>query len=213
MWNLQEFRSKALALPDLLPWAFLVENGIVLTKAGGLLAGWEYTGPDLDSSTPAELVAMAARINRALMLGDGWVIHCDAIREPAAGYAPEGAFPDRTTRLIDDARRDAWSRHAPGFKSRYVLAVTWFAEPDAANKVANLFVEGRSGNVAQRNLERFKERLIDIEGALSGFLKVKRLTDFPLHYPEQASGFDPFQGGPAWASPLLGHLDQCAMPG
>ncbi|MDR0275583.1 MAG: transporter [Burkholderiaceae bacterium] len=215
MWNLREFRSKALALPDLLPWAFLVENGIVLTKQGGLLAGWEFIGPDLDSATRAELTAMAARINRALMLGEGWVIHCDAIRESAPGYAPEGAFPDRTTRLIDDARHQTWSSHSPGFRSRYVLTVTWFAEPDAANKVANLFVEGRSGNVAQRNLERFKERLGDIEGALSGFLNVRRLADFPAGHPDQAQGFDPWRDvGPfgAFASPLLGHLDQCTMP-
>jgi type IV secretion system protein VirB4 len=201
MWNLREFRSKALALPDLLPWAFMVENGIVLTKQGGLLAGWEFCGPDLDSSTPAELMAMAARINRALMLGEGWVIHCDAIRAPAPGYAPEGVFPDRTTRLIDDARRDAWMRHSVGFRSRYVLIVTWFPEPDAASKVANLFVEGRSGNVAMRNLERFKERLHGIEGALSGLLRVKRLLDFPM--PD----------GRSLSSPLLGHLDQCVMPG
>ena len=217
MWNLQEFRNRALALPDLLPWAFLVENGIVLTKQGGLLAGWEFSGPDLDSSTQAELVAMAARINRALMLGEGWVIHCDAIRTPAPGYAPEGAFPDRTTRLIDDVRRQAWLRHSVCFRSRYVLIVTWFAEPDAANKVASLFVEGRSGDVASRNLERFKERLTDIEGTLAGFLHVQRLRDFPVGQPGQApdADFDPLRDGQpfaGFASPLLGHLDQCTLP-
>jgi len=203
-----------LALPDLLPWAFLVENGIVLTKQGGLLAAWEYIGPDLDSSTDAELMAMAARINRALMLGDGWVLHCDAIRESAPGYAKRGAFPDRTTMLMDDVRRDAWMKHATGFRSRYVLTVTWFSEPDAANKMANLFVEGVKSDVAQRNLMRFKERLIDIEGALAGFLKVQRMLDFPRQFPDQAEEFDPFtmKMGSLYSSPLLGHLDQCTLP-
>jgi len=213
MWNLKEFRHKALGLPDLLPWAFLVENGIVLTKSGGLLAGWEFTGPDLDSATREELTAMASRINRALMLGDGWVVHCDAIREPAPGYAGQGAFPDRTTALIDDSRRAAWLKTAVGYSSRYVLCVTWFAEPDAASKLAWLFVEGRDGDVATRNLERFKERLDDIEGALSSFLKVRRLLDYALGGEGGAGHFDPHRDYGAFASPLLGHLDQCVMPG
>ena len=39
---LKEFRSQAQGLPDLLPWAALIDNGVVLTKSGGLLAGFEF---------------------------------------------------------------------------------------------------------------------------------------------------------------------------
>ena len=31
---LEEFRSHAQGLPDLLPWAALIDNGVVLTKSG-----------------------------------------------------------------------------------------------------------------------------------------------------------------------------------
>ena len=212
MFNLNEFRSRAFGYPDLLPWGFCVENGIVITKSGGFLAGWEFIGPDLDSATPSELTAMASRINRALRLGDGWVIHCDAIRERAPGYAPKGAFPDRTTALMDDLRREAWTKTSTGYRSRYVMVVTWFPEPDAANKVANLFVEGQNNDLATRNLERFRERLTEIEGRLSGFLKVTRLLDYPVDHPEDAQDFDIWKEQ-AYASPLLGHLEQCACPG
>jgi type IV secretion system protein VirB4 len=216
MFNLKEFRSKAFAYPDLLPWGFLVENGIVITKSGGLLAGWEYIGPDLDSAMPSELIAMSLRVNEALRLGDGWVIHCDAIREPAPGYALEGAFPDATTALMDDVRRQFWEKTSVGYRSRYVLIVTWFPEPDAAGKVANLFMEGVNNDLASRNLQRFKERLNDIEGRLSSFLKLNRLLDYPIADwsadAQQAQGFD-VHGGREFGSPLLGHLDQCAMPG
>ena len=47
MLSLAEFRLKAKGLPDYLPWAALIDNGIVLTKAGGLMAAWEYAGPDV----------------------------------------------------------------------------------------------------------------------------------------------------------------------
>jgi len=70
---LSEFRSKTKSLPDLLPWGALVDNGIVLNKSGALMAGFHFRGPDLDSSTRGELTSIAARINAALQLPDGWV--------------------------------------------------------------------------------------------------------------------------------------------
>lgn len=178
MLALKEFRDKALSLPDLLPWAALVDDGIVLTKSGGLMAGWEYRGPDLDSSTKHELGAMAARLNSALMLDDGWSLHVDAVRAKAPGYAPEGAFPDRTTRLIDDARRASHEHEAAGYTSRYFLAVCWHPDPDAASKTAAMFTEGKEeSGVATRNLARFRDALGDIEGRLASVVKVRRLRD------------------------------------
>ncbi|SCC93193.1 Conjugal transfer protein TrbE [Thiomonas sp. X19] len=197
MLALKEFRTTAYGLPDLLPWAALVDDGIVLTKAGAFLAAWDYRGPDLDSATPEELRAMAARLNAALKLGDGWVLHCDAVRAPAPGYAPQGAFPDRTTRLIDDLRRAAHEGTAVGYASRYVLTVTWFPMPDAASRAADLFVDGRIKATASRNLERFQEQIRELEGRLSSLLHIRRLTD----RVDARSG--------TVSSPLLAHLEQC----
>ena len=197
MISLREFRAGAYGLPDLLPWAALVDDGIVLTKSGGLMVAWEYRGPDLDSSTQEELGAMAARVNAALKLGDGWVIHCDAVRSPAPGYPAQGAFPDRTTRLIDDVRRNSHERRFVGYRSRFVLTVTWFPMPDAASKTADLFVEGRVRATASRNLERFKEQIRELESRLSTLLDVRRLQD----------SIDPRTG--ILTSPILAHLEQC----
>jgi hypothetical protein len=58
--------------------------------------------PPVVSATSEELHAMAARLNSALKLGDGWTIHGDALRAVAPGYAPGGAFPDR--RVTHDRR-------------------------------------------------------------------------------------------------------------
>ncbi|BAP87626.1 CagE, TrbE, VirB component of type IV transporter system [Burkholderiales bacterium GJ-E10] len=197
MRRLREFRDASYGLPDLLPWAALVDDGIVLTKSGGLMAGWEYRGPDLDSSTPEELGAMAARLNAALKLGEGWVLHCDAVRGPAPGYAPRGAFPDRTTRMIDDVRRAQHESSAAGFASRFVLVVTWFPMPDAAGKTADLFVDGRVKGGAARNLERFRERVRELQDRLSTLVHIRRLRD----------RVDPRSG--AVQSELLSHLEQC----
>ena len=177
MHSMKEYRTKALGMPDLLPWAALVDNGVVLTKSGGFVAGFWYFGPDLDSATPAELGNMAARINGALSLGDGWILNCDAIRVPAPGYAPQGAFLDRTTRLIDDVRRQSHQGEKSGFTSHYALTLTWFPEVDRVSKTSDMFVEGRARGTAARNLERFNAGIRDVASRLSGVVKIRRMVD------------------------------------
>jgi type IV secretory pathway VirB4 component len=45
-------------LADYLPWAALVAKGVVLNKDGSFQRSASFRGPDLDSATPAELVAI-----------------------------------------------------------------------------------------------------------------------------------------------------------
>ena len=106
MLALREFRSSAKGLPDLLNYAAVVDDGVVLNKDGSLTAAWAYRGEDLDSASPAELAALSARVNAAFARrGSGWMLHVDALRSQARGYPEAGAFPDRTTLLIDRERR------------------------------------------------------------------------------------------------------------
>lgn len=177
MQFLNEFRTKAYGLPDLLPWAALVDDGVVLTKAGGFITGFWYSGPDLDSATPSELGNMAARINASLKLGDGWIVNVDAVRAAAPGYAVQGAFPDRTTRLIDDVRRKSHEGVHAGYTSHFALTVTWFPESDTANKTSDMFVEGRAKGTASRNLERFQAGIREIQSRLSGVVRIRKMAD------------------------------------
>jgi type IV secretion system protein TrbE len=72
MMNLAEYRRRAHSLTDFLPWAALVERGVILNKDGSFQRTARFRGPDLDSATPAELVAITARLNNALRrLGSG----------------------------------------------------------------------------------------------------------------------------------------------
>jgi len=175
---LEEFRSQAHGLPDLLPWAALIDDGIILTKSGGLLAGFEFRGPDLDSATKEELAAVSARINAAFALEDGWTLNVDAVRRQALGYPENPAFPDRTTRLLDECRQFAHEGESAGFQSDYRMILTWHPDPDAAAKTEMLFVDGAAKTgVAQRSLQRFKTALNEIESRLAGTIKIRRLVD------------------------------------
>jgi type IV secretory pathway VirB4 component len=55
--RLREHRSESRGLADLLNWAFMVDDGVILQKDGSLLAGWKYRGPDVSAATPHELNA------------------------------------------------------------------------------------------------------------------------------------------------------------
>ena len=50
MLQLRQFRNRAKGLPDLLNYAALVDDGVVLNKDGSLMAAWEYRGEDLESA-------------------------------------------------------------------------------------------------------------------------------------------------------------------
>ena len=89
MLNLSEYRSKSAQLADYLPWAALIAPGVILNKDGSFQRTMRFRGPDLDSSTPNELVATCARVNNALRrFGSGWALHFEAARREALPYEP-----------------------------------------------------------------------------------------------------------------------------
>ena len=52
MMNFSEYRRTNTRLADFLPWAALVDEGIVLNKDGSFQRTARFRGPDLDSSVP-----------------------------------------------------------------------------------------------------------------------------------------------------------------
>lgn len=180
MIGLREFRSRALGLPDLLNYGALIDEGIVLGKDGSLIAGWEYIGQDLASASAQELAEHSARNNAELArLVQGWMLHFDAVRLPALGYAPVGAFSDRTTALIDEERRAAYSAQGQHFENRFVLIVTYLPPADAVHRLDEVLVgraeAGGKVAVAQRALATFKRGLAQIEDGLGATLHLRRL--------------------------------------
>jgi type IV secretion system protein TrbE len=109
MWNLDEYRKRPQRLADYLPWAALVGPGVMLNKDGSLQKTVAFRGPDLDSSTPYELVAARARMNNVLRrLGSHWCVHVEAARRAAPAY-PACEFPNPVAAMIDQERRDAFT--------------------------------------------------------------------------------------------------------
>ena len=144
MLNLAEYRSRPTSLADFLPWAALVEQGVILNKDGSFQRTARFRGPDLDSATPAELVGVTARLNNALRrLGSGWAIFVEAVRLAAQHY-PRSVFLDPASALVDLERQDAFEEAGAHFESRYFLTFVWLPPAEDASRIESWLYEGRS---------------------------------------------------------------------
>jgi type IV secretion system protein VirB4 len=141
MLNLAEYRDAPDRLADHLPWAALVEDGVVLNKDGSFLRVLAFRGPDLESATEAELVSACARANNVLKrFGTGWALFFEAERREALGY-PASAFPDAASWLVDEERRARFEAEATHFESRYHLTLTWLPAADGADAAGRSLVD------------------------------------------------------------------------
>ena len=176
--HVREHRVASAGLADLVNWAFLVDDGLVLQKDGSLLAGWRYHGPDLSAATPEELDALSRHVNDALLpFTDDWMFHMGAIRRPAMAYTPS-RFPDPVSQVIDDERRAVYAaKSSLQFETEYFLVVTHRPPPDVFSRAAAVFVQGTEGARVEwgRVLEAFGTQLQVLEQRLAGRLQLARL--------------------------------------
>jgi type IV secretion system protein TrbE len=141
MLNLAEYRKKTTGLCDYMPWACLVDPGIVLNKDGSFQRTLRYRGPDLDSATEAELVSISARLNNILKrFGAGWALFFEAERVPANQY-PGARFADPASWLVDQERYAAFSADGAHHESRYFLTFLYLPPPEHEGRAERFLYE------------------------------------------------------------------------
>lgn len=184
MINLREYRSADQGIADRLNYALMAGNGVMLNKDGSLMAGWYFRGPDMESATNAELEALSARLNGALgRFGSGWMLHTDAVRRPAPGYPSKGAFPDKTTRLIDTERRAQFEAEDAHFESVFALFLTFMPPMEVEGRLVNMMFSGGPKNEgsADRYLKIFNEACSEFEAHASAIINIRRMCGQPYH--------------------------------
>jgi type IV secretion system protein VirB4 len=172
MLNLAEYRRDFAHLCDFIPWAALVDEGVVLNKDGALQRTAKFRGPDLDSSIPSELSAVSHRLNSAFRrLGDRWAIFVEAQREPCATY-PANAFPDAASALVDAERKADFESAGAHFESHYYLTLLYLPAEDAVSKGESWLFEGQAGSGidAHAHVEQFRDQTDRILKLLEGFM-------------------------------------------
>ena len=172
MMNLAEYRRRSQSLADFLPWAALVREGVVLNKDGSFQRTAKFRGPDLDSSTPAELVAITSRLNNALRrLGTSWAIFIEAQRQAAHTY-PLSDFPEPVSKLVDAERRAQFEEEGAHFESRYFLTLLWLPPADDSARAEAWLYENRAHDGADWRvaLDGFVDRTDRVLALVEGFM-------------------------------------------
>lgn len=173
MMNLAEYRHSNARLADFLPWAALVDEGIILNKDGSFQRTAKFRGPDLDSAVPAELVGVAGRLNNALRrLGSGWAVFVEAQRHFAGTYPPN-TFPDVASALVDAERRAQFEEAGAHYESSYFLTFLYLPPEEGAAKAERLLYEGRDRTVgadAREVLRGFVDQTDRVLQLVEGFM-------------------------------------------
>ncbi|HYQ92663.1 MAG TPA: VirB4 family type IV secretion/conjugal transfer ATPase, partial [Candidatus Competibacteraceae bacterium] len=172
-------------LADLLNYAAVVDDGVIVGKNGSFMAAWLYQGDDNASSTDEQREMVSFRINQALVnMGSGWMIHVDAVRRPAPHYPDRAVshFPDPVSAAIDEERRQFFESLGTLFEGFFVLAVTYFPPILAERKFMELMFDddlqiGSNHQARTRGLiEDFKRECVNLESRLSAAaIRLERL--------------------------------------
>jgi type IV secretion system protein TrbE len=187
MLALKAFHTKEPGFADLLPYAALIDDGLVLTKDGSLIGGFFYDGPDVTSMTAEEKNYRTARLNAALSgRGSGWAYWFDAVRLPAAAY-PDPAlshFPDPISRMIDEERRQQFLAEGAHFETEHALIVMYTPPLRRQSRIADWIYDDDAAAEAippgDRHVAAFQRSCREIEDALGDLLQLRRMTSFTL---------------------------------
>jgi type IV secretion/conjugal transfer VirB4 family ATPase len=181
--RLKKHQSKDAGLADLLNYAAVVDDGVIVGKNGSFMAAWLYKGSDNASATEVEREMNSFRINQALSnMGSGWMVHVDAVRRPAPNYSPPGtsAFPDRVSAAIDEERRRTFEGLGNLYEGFFILTVTWFPPMLAERKFVELMFSDdtdKPNNKARTHhlIEFFKREVNNIQSRMSSAVSLERL--------------------------------------
>tara|TARA_Y100001956_G_scaffold80912_1_gene97089 strand:+ start:18308 stop:20851 length:2544 start_codon:yes stop_codon:yes gene_type:complete len=183
---LDRHRKKDAGMVDLINYAALVDDGVVVNKNGSLTACWLYKGDDNASSTDAQRDLVSFRINQAFNgLGSGWMIHVDAVRRDAPNYSHpnESFFNDEISRAIDEERRKLFNSMGTMYEGFFVLSVTYFPPLVAEAKFIEMMFdddsEKQNGKERTRNIiETFQRNCKTIESSLDSVFSMNRLKSY-----------------------------------
>lgn len=181
MVALSRFRATGPSFADLVPYAGLVDNGVLLLKDGSLMAGWYFAGPDSESATDYERNELSRQINAILArLRSGWMIQVEAVRIPTADYptADRCHFPDAVSRAIDAERRSHFEREKGHFESRHAIVLS-YRPPQAKKAALSKYVysdeASRKKTYADTVLLFFKNAIREFEQYFANTVSIRRM--------------------------------------
>ncbi|MDE2956228.1 MAG: hypothetical protein OXU68_04350 [Bacteroidota bacterium] len=177
--KLQRSRRPTEGLGDLLGWAFMLDEGIMLLKDGSFLAGATLNAPDLATAPAPKVNRSANVVHEALaLLGEGFSLEVNVHRQTACSYPfpKEAAFPSLTLEMLEAERRDQFTRPGSHFATACTVLVTYAPPREYWARWEHLIVRGgRRAVDYDQILERFKQGWAEITAHLGSAFNVQPL--------------------------------------
>lgn len=147
----------------MVPWCYIDEDtALVHNVDGSMFRVYSFRGPDMDSSTPSELMLYMASINNAIKpLGSGFVMYFDAQRHRSKDY-DHSTMPTALTQQMEDERQ-AYYGSELHYETSFYLVLYHVPPATIRSKIESFFVEesrhNREGDkeAAEEDLRLYKK--------------------------------------------------------
>ncbi|MFO2582630.1 conjugal transfer protein TrbE [Legionella pneumophila serogroup 1] len=181
--HVKKHRSHTPGLVDLLNYAAVVDDGVIVGKNGSFMAAWLYHGEDNANTTDEAREMVSFRINQALSaMGSGWMIHVDAMRRAAPGYSARGYshFPDPISMAVDEERRQLFEQLGTLYEGYFVITLTWYPPVLVQKRFVELMFDDSGEHLSQKAkthqlIETFKQSCRNFESRMSSAVHLERL--------------------------------------
>ena len=174
------FAGHGFGLSDLLLYAKMVDSGVILQTDGSFLAAFWFKGADLETSTDEELALVSSKLNVALnLLGSGWLVHIDTLRHVSLDYTDikNCHFPDVTSYLIDNERRNLYTKAGKHYENSHAISFTFKPKIDFGSRLGLFFHNHSSNNYDYSYyLGSFKQKLEEITSLITQELNLVAMS-------------------------------------
>ena len=169
------------AFCDLLDYATLIKDNLIVLKSGALCAFYEIFPDDQSQLNKASLTHFEQIIQKAfLKLGGNWAVHFDVKRIKDGFYAPTC---DSFNQTINDLeiKRILKFKNEKSFESRFFLTLTFLGTSTSRRKIESLVLNDSNDHKSAKEstlelIEKFQSECKSITDTLSLVIKVKALT-------------------------------------
>lgn len=168
---------------ELITYSHMISPEVIQLKNGGLTAGFWLHGPDLESSTAAELEYLSDCFARAIsQLDTRWHVHFEFFRRETTDY-PSGTFKETTAKVMDLERYAQFTQEGHHFESQQAIFITYLPpgfEQNAIFQKASKMLIGEeneaSEDIVEKQLAKFEETLLSISDSLSLIVGIRRMS-------------------------------------
>lgn len=123
------------AVTDLLDYAVMADEHIIVLKSGALMAMYEIGAPDMSAMSENQVAAIYANAQKALLkLSENCAIHVDVVRNKDYSYLPEVESDLGTVKHLEQLRREIFARDG-SYRTRRVLTITWIGAAAATARL------------------------------------------------------------------------------